>query len=128
MQIKEFTLANEEKLNRAINGSMGALGKLVGGVGEDASDEVKLAEYDKLGGLVLKGKYKVKSGSFYDFEKGAARKVPDITLVLTDFNGNQVEIKDGEDIPLEVKAAELKDTNKKAKKVKKVKKPVEDEE
>ena len=125
MQIKEFTLANEEKYGRAINGSMGSLGQLAGGVGENASDKAKLAEYDRLGGLVLKGKYKVKMGSFYDFEKKAPRKTPDITLVLTDFNGEKVEIKDGEDIPLEVKAAEMKDAKKKAKKVKK---PVEEEE
>ena len=125
MVIKEYTLVNEEKFDRAVNGSMSAEGKLFGGVGENASDEEKLAEYDRLGGLILKGKYKVKTGSFYDFSKRAPRSKPEVIFVFRDLEGDEVEVPEGEEIPLEVKAAEVKKVKKAAKKSKKT---IEDEE
>lgn len=106
MKLGNYTVANEEKLNRAIFGSMSSEGKLVGGVGEEAADEVKLAAYDKLGGLIKAGKYKVKTGSFWDFEAKKPRKEPKVLLVLKDLEGNTVEIPEGEAIPVEVQAAE----------------------
>jgi hypothetical protein len=128
MQINGFTLVNEEKINRAIFGTVGREGKLDGGVGERASDDAKIAEYDKLGGLILKGKYTVKTGSFYDFEGRSPRETPEVVLVFRDLAGQVVEIADGEAIPMEVKAAEMIKESKKPKKVKKVKKSIEDDE
>lgn len=125
MNILEFTVVNAEKWDRAINGTIGREGRLTGGVGEKASDEAKLAEYDRLGGLIMKGKNKVKMGSFYDFEARKPRVKPEITFVFRDIDGDEVLVPEGEEIPLEVKAAEMA----KAKKgKKKVKKTIEDEE
>ena len=69
-----FFLVNHEKLDRAINGSVGKEGKSYGGVGKDASDAQVLAEYDRLAGLILdQNNQKVANGSFFDFEEGAPR-------------------------------------------------------
>lgn len=94
--INGFSLVNEEKLERALHGSMGKGGILVGGVGDKAKPEEVIAEYDKLGGLVLQGKRKVKTGSFYDFDKGEARETPNVVLVLRDLEGNVEEVREDE--------------------------------
>lgn len=101
-----YTVVNREKWVRAIDGTVGANGQLHGGVGEHASDAEKLAEYDRLGGLVRKGSHKVKTGSFYDFEKKEVRKKPEVMLVFRDLDGLEVEIAEGESVPVEVQAAE----------------------
>lgn len=106
MVINGFTLANPEKVDRAVNGSIGQEGQLYGGVG-DQDEAAILAAYDKLGGLILKGKNKVRNGSFYDFEKKAPRVKPQVTLIFHDMDGNTVELKDGEEIPDEIKAGEI---------------------
>lgn len=106
MEINGFTLVNEDKVNRAIFGTLGRGGALEGGVGEDASDAAKLAEYDRLGGLVRKDGRKVKTGSFYNFEGKAPHKKPVITLVMRDLEGNEVELGEDEAIPVEVQAAD----------------------
>jgi len=124
MQILGFTIANGEKWDRAVNGTVHREGKLSGGVGENATDEVKLAAYDKLGGLVMKGKNKVKMGAFYDFEKKTPREKPEVVFIFRDLEGTEIEVPEGEELPIEVRAAEMV----KAKKVKKVKKTIEDEE
>ena len=105
MQIKGYTLVNEEKIRRAIEGSMGQGGKLLNGVGDQDEDAI-LAKYDQLGGLILKGKRKVKTGSFYDFEKKKPRVEPEVILVLSDLEGNTVEVGEDEEISPELKAAE----------------------
>lgn len=128
MNIKGFTLDNEEKVGRAILGSMGSEGTLKGGVGEDATEEAKLAEYDRLGGLILKGDNKVKTGSFYDFKKQKPRETPEVVFVFRDIDDNEVEVPEGEAIPMKVKAAEINKSKKGAKKVKKPKKSIEDDE
>ena len=115
-----YELVNAEKVDRAILGSMSAGGQLQGGVGEKASDEVKLAEYDRLGGLVRKNGRKVKMGSFYDFENKKPREEPEVVLVFRDLEGNEIEVPEGEEVPLEARAAEMI-AEKKAKKVKKEK-------
>lgn len=147
MQIKEFTLPNEEKLHRAIYGSLNREGREEGGLlsqlhVEDVKDvpgDAILAEYDKLGGLILKGKYKVKLGSFYDFKNRCPRKKPEVLLVFR-VEGENVELPADEPIPLEIQASEIVRERKakknvaeavaKEKKVKKAKKKVleEDEE
>lgn len=108
MEIDGYTLMSADKVHRAIFGSMSAEGQLAGGVGEDASDNAKLAEYDRLGGLILKGGNKVKTGSFYDFGSKKVRTKPKVVFVFRDLNGEEVEVDDGEEIPMEVKAAQAK--------------------
>lgn len=121
MNIKGYDLANPDKVERMLNGSMGSGGKLVGGVGEKATDEAKLAEYDRLGGLITKGSNKIKTGSFYDFGKKQPREKPEVVFIFKDLEGRVVEIPEGEEVPIEVKAAEIA---KKQKPGKKLSKPV----
>lgn len=111
MEIKGFTIVNEEKFNRVINGSLGPKGQLRGGVGENATDEAKLAEYDRLGGLIREGKYNIKIGSFYDFAKKCAKATPEIIYLFRDYNDKEIEVPKGDAIPLEVKAAEVRKEN-----------------
>lgn len=115
-KIKEFELVNDEKVNRAIYGSVGREGRLSGGVGENATDEAKIAEYDRLGGLIKKDGNKVKTGSFYDFEKKGVREEPAISFEAT-IDGNLVEV--DEDEIKALKTAEKKVAKLKAKKIKK---------
>lgn len=100
-----FVLENEEKLKRVIYGSMGREGKNVGGIGEGAEAGEVLAAYDRLGGLITKGGYKVQMGAFWDFLKGVKRKTPIINFVFRDIEDKEVIVPEGEQIPLEVKAA-----------------------
>lgn len=102
MQINEFTLVNEEKLHRVLHGVEGTENK---GLGDNPSDAAILAEYDKLGGLILgKENSKVKTGSFYDFKNKGAHKEPKVVYTFR-INGRETEVADGELVPLEVKAA-----------------------
>lgn len=117
--INGFTLVNEEKLGRAINGSIGKGAVLYGGVGDKAEPEEILAEYDRLGGLILQGLRKVKTGSFYDFEKGEARKTPEVLLIMKDLDGNVEEV-NADEITPEMLAAEKIAEKKKAKQAKHV--------
>lgn len=122
MKIKDFELVNADKLNRAIYGVVKQNGSLAGGIGEDASDEMKLAYYDRLAGLIMKGEYKVKTGCFWNFESRKPQENPVIIFELRDLLGNKVEVPEGNEIPLEVKAAEIqkKSAVKRVKKVKKL--------
>ncbi len=122
MEINGYILVNTDKVKRAIYGTISSGGMLTGGVGENASDMAKLVEYDRLGGLITKGGYKVKTGSFYDFQKGKARVTPEVNFIFRDLNGEAVEVPEGEELPLEVKAAQIA-----AKKPKKLAKPKRDE-
>lgn len=117
-----YELVNEEKANRAIYGMIGPEGSSQGGVGEGASDEAVIVEYDRLGGLIKKGKYKVKTGSFYNFPKKKAHVKPEVVFVFR-VDGEVVEIGADEEIPLEVKASETVKEKKAAKAGKKEKKP-----
>lgn len=133
--IDGFSLINAEKLDRVISGVVGREGKSFGGIGEKFDDAGNLtngaeilAAYDKLGGLVLKDGNKLKTGCFYDFEKKQAKKTPEIVYIFRDLEGDEVEVPEGEEVPLEVKAAEIAQKAKAAKKVKRPKKSIEDEE
>ena len=131
-----FIAENAEKWNRAVHGSISSEGKLTGGVGEGASELAKFAEYDKLGGYITKGGRKVKTGSFYDFDNQVAREEPEVIFIFRDLDGDIVEVPEGEEIPIEVRAAEISQKNKATKaaakasaaKGKKAKPSVEDEE
>ena len=75
VKLGNFQLVNHEKLDRVVNGFIGPEGKLTGGLGKDATDAEIIVGYDKLGGLILsKDGKKVAPGSFYDFDRGEARK------------------------------------------------------
>lgn len=118
MNVKGFTLVNQEKVNRAIYGAMSQGGRPDGsGVGEKAKPEALLAAYDRLGGLITKDGQTIKTGCFYDFENKQAFDKPVVVFLFKDLDGETVEIEEGEEIPLEVKAAE-KAKAKKAEKAK----------
>jgi len=121
MQIGEYTLVNEDKAQRVIEGTTNAKGEFLAGLGEEAIEKnaaAVLAGYDKLGGLITgKDGARVKTGSFYDFKAKAARKTPEVIYTFR-INGEYVEMKEGESEPLEVQAAKLAERVK-AKKVKK---------
>lgn len=127
MNVRKFTLVNAEKVERALNGAQQADSTRVGGVGggaykdgevwkregEELSEKevvsleaALIAEYDKLGGLVKKGADKVKVGSFYNFKSRKPHEKPVATFVFM-INGKEVEVKDGEEVPLKVKAAQI---------------------
>lgn len=111
MPIGEFILANPEKVNRAIHGMTSRGGGLVGGVGEGegAEWEAKLiAEYDRLGGLITKDNAKVKTGCFYDFDAKKPVAKPNVILLFR-VNGDEVEVPDGEPLPLAVRAQQVVD-------------------
>ena len=118
MQIGEYSLTNEEKLDRTLHGTLGREGKLYGGVGDEASEDVILAEYDRLGGLVTKNGIKVRMGSFYDFDKRQPRKEPVVSF-MTEVDGEILEVSEDEAVVL--RAAKEKTEAIKAKKLKKVK-------
>lgn len=134
MEIKGFTLVNEEKLHRAVYGTIGKGGQPFGGVGEDASEDRVLAEYDRLGGLVLKGKLKVKTGSFYDVKARKPREEPEVSF-LTVLDSDIVEVTEDDALALEKmreKTKALKENSKAKNKIKSktksVKEVEEDEE
>ena len=110
-KILGYTIVNAEKFERAVNGSMTQGGVLQGGVGEKASDKEKLAEYDRLGGLVLKGKYKVKMGCFYDFAKKAPFAEPKVIFSVR-VNDKEMLIDESGEIPLEARAAVIQEERK----------------
>lgn len=83
MKVGEYELVNDEKLDRAINGNLTQGGKLIGGVGLEATDKQILAEYDKLGGLIKKNGLKVKQGCFWDVEEKKAFKDPEVSFEIS---------------------------------------------
>lgn len=88
-----FVICNRSKLDRVINGTVGADGKLEGGIGADASEEAILAEYDRLGGLIRTADgEKVATGSFYDFENRCARTNPTAKVERASRRGGAVNV------------------------------------
>lgn len=123
IKLNDFVLVNPDKVKRAKIGSIGHGGKLYGGVGENATPEVLLAEYDRLGGLVEnKQGNKIKTGSFYDFENKKPRDKKEVVYLFRDITGKKVELKEEEEIPLEVKAAEVAEKANKKEKEEKIRK------
>lgn len=108
-QILGYDLVNDEKADRALNGTLKGNGERFGGVVKaDGTwdDAALLAEYDKLGGLITKNGDKVVSGSFYDFKNKVAREVPEVKFVFN-VNGKFVEVPAGVELPGEVKAVQI---------------------
>lgn len=115
MNIKGFTLQNEEKVVRAAEGAATADGGTTGGVGYDDKD-LLLAAYDKLGGLILEDGNKVKTGSFWDFKGNKPLSTPKV-IYLVKVDGVEVEVPKGQKMPMEVEARKIIDAQKKSKKV-----------
>lgn len=107
MKVGEFTLVNPEKVERALNGSLAREGTMIGGVAKDDGtyeDSALLAEYDRLGGLILRDGDKIKMGSFYDFHAKRPRAKAEVIAVFQ-INGKTVELKDGAEPTGVVRAA-----------------------
>ncbi len=138
--IKGYHLGNEEKYDRAINGAPNNEDELHGGVGEDAPDELILAAYDRLAGLITKDGRKVKTGCFCNLlesKKQSRRKgevvivpieKPKVILLINDLEGNKVEIEEGKELTPELKAAETIAKRKSDKKIVDVKKRADERE
>jgi hypothetical protein len=118
MQVNEFDLVNQEKVQRAIDGFTYE-GKRMGGLPSGYKPEDLLAEYDRLGGYITKDGVKVKNGSFYDFVNKCPRKEPEIKFE-TEVEGEIMEVT--EDEAKSIKKAKEKIKMFKAKKIKKLKK------
>lgn len=123
MKVKGYTLVNEAKVHRALYGAMNASGNFIGGVRKadgTYDDDALLAEYDRIGGLIMKGEDKVATGSFYDFTARRARAEAQVEFEFR-INGEVVRVPAEKEVPNIVKA--VKAVEKKVKeKVKKAKK------
>jgi hypothetical protein len=117
--LKGYVIQNDSKYIRAVQGSINAHGELTGGVGEKATEGDKLAAYDKLGGLILFGGRKIKTGSFWDFKKNKRVDNPE-PIIQIRVDGELFEYPAGKELPLEVKAKETLDKRRKDKKAKEV--------
>ena len=115
-KVGAYTLGNPDKVLRALNGSPNQVGQISGGVrkadGTWDKDDL-LAEYDRIGGVILKGDDKVQTGSFYDFK---ARKARDEAKVVFEYrvNGEVVLVPAEKEKPVKVKAAQKQAKAKKA--------------
>lgn len=104
-----YTLANPEKVRRALEGSPTSRGENTGGVARpDGTFDpyALLAEYDRIGGLIRRGTDKVKTGSFYDTKAKKARVEPAVVFQYL-VNGEVVEVEDGQELPGIVRAARM---------------------
>lgn len=120
MKLKGYVIQNDGKFKRAVYGSPSALGTLSGGVGENATEEEKLAAYDKLGGLIkTKNDRKIKTGCFWDFKKNVIIEKPKPVVEIR-VDGEVFEYQEGEETPLEVRAKETIDKKKREKRAKEV--------
>jgi len=115
MKLKEYVIQNDSKYQRAVYGSPNARGEMSGGVGEKATEGEKLAAYDRLGGLILSGGRKIKTGSFWDFKKNKRVENPE-PIIQIRVDGELFEYPEGKELPLEVKAKETLDKRRKDKK------------
>ena len=79
--IKGFDLLSEDKLERALNN-----------LGEGATEESILAEYDKLGGGVKRNGRKIAMGTFYDFTEKKPRKNVDYVNLTEDDMEDEIKI------------------------------------
>ena len=123
-KVGKFELVNDEKIDRAINGSTGNKGQLLGGLlsklelndPDEIPEAELLAEYDKLGGAILQDGSKVKNGSFYDFRKKKPFEEPEIIFVER-IDGQEVELDEAE--AKTIKSARKKIADAKKRKAKK---------
>lgn len=128
MQVKNYELVNEEKVERALRGAPNNNGIFVGGIekpdGSFDEDEL-LAKYDSFLGLIKKGNDKLDHGCFFDFKAKKARTEPKVVFVYR-INGKVVKVDEGVELPGIVKAARImeedaQEVEEKPKKIKKAK-------
>lgn len=117
IKVGEYEMQNEEKYTRAKDGTLTSHSEMIGGVG-DEDPNLLLATYDKLGGLILFGGRKVKTGSFWDFKANKPIEKPEPLLQIS-VGDEIVEIPVGEKLPIEVEAYETLKKKKASKVVKK---------
>lgn len=116
MKIDKFVLRNEEKIERAINGSPAPNGN-IGGIVDKATgkydNDALLVEYDRLGGYItnLEGD-KVVNGSFYDHKNRKAFETPQVSYEFR-VNGDRINVKDGEKAPKILEAVKIVEAQKK---------------
>ena len=117
---KSYKLLNPEKCDRALNGIPNPSGKVGGVIKSDGTyDKMELLnEYDKLGGAITLNGDKVKIGSFYDFRNKRKRETPQIVFEFR-INGKLVEVPEGEETPIIVKAKKIMDEEEGKKRIKK---------
>ena len=130
MRVGDYELVNDEKLDRAINGTIGKGGAMTGGVGQGAADGAILAEYDRLGGLIQKNGLKVATGAFWDCEKKKPAENPNPVFEVV-VEGSIVDVTESEAAALDTakkKRDELKAEAKEKKKGKRVLRRAEDDE
>ena len=77
---KVFKLAYGPKVHRAIYGDESNPNAVQHGVGLDAAPEALLAEYDRIGGLILLNGKKVKTGTFWDSRRNKAIEKPNVEI------------------------------------------------
>ena len=117
-----FTLVNEGKVRRVIEGTTGASGQLIKGLGADADHEDIIAAYDRIGGLIRgKQNSKVVTGCFFDVH---TKKMIENPKVVYEFriNSQRVFVDADKSFPFEVQAAQQLDEDKKEATKKKTKK------
>lgn len=117
MKLKGYVIQNDGKYNRAVYGSPNARGEMFGGVGENATEDEKLAAYDRLGGLILSNGRKIKNGTFWDFKTKKIVENPQ-PIIQIRVDGELFEYPQGKELPMEVVAKETLDKRKKDKKAK----------
>ena len=117
-KIQNYELGNTEKLTRAMHGNERAG---ITGVGEDADDELILAAYDQLGGLILLDGDKIQNGCFCDIEESKKKgrvvviEKPFIVFEHRDSQGDLHLVDEDEELPEAIKMAKLEKKNKSAK-------------
>lgn len=124
MRIGQYELVNDEKLNRVLKGTIGRLGQLTGGLESSLdwskkTDEERefaiIADYDRVGGLILKNGLKVATGSFYDVALKAPRKEPALKFV-TAVEDQIIEVTEEEAQAISASKAKIDSLKKKKKK------------
>lgn len=117
MRVKAYTLINEEKAKRVLDGGENEHGELVGGIRDENghyNEDELLANYDKIGGLIRKGEDKVRMGSFYDFRAKKPRVTPQVEFEFR-VNGEVVFVPEDKEVPNAVKAVKIAEKAKKTK-------------
>lgn len=114
--VGDLELMNSEKVRRALDGTTNAKGIITGGVRKaDGTFDTAalLAEYDRIGGLIMRNGSKVKTGCFFDFGPAKTPFKKPVVVTIHNINGQWVEVADGDPEPDIVKAAKILEKAKK---------------
>ncbi len=105
--INGFELCDSIKLERVLFGTVGRHGYPEGGLGIGVDPEIVLANYDRLGGLIKKDGVKVKTGSFWNFDRRvkAPHQKPQV-MFLFSIGGETVEVDDPKNLANAIQTVE----------------------